>query len=97
VENQKLLTASTRCRFVQFKLVTRLLETRRESFNLLLLLRYGYSKILLQLRDVPSCSSKRTVKFRNKSYDQPAQERDGSFRCNSQTTRNANPKGERPD
>jgi hypothetical protein len=30
--------------------VTHLLETRRESFNLLLLLRYGYSEILLQLR-----------------------------------------------
>jgi hypothetical protein len=37
LEHQELLTARiTRCRFVQFKLVTPLLETRRESFNLLL-------------------------------------------------------------
>jgi hypothetical protein len=38
---------------VQFKLVTHLLETRRESFNLLLLLCYGYSETLLQLHDGP--------------------------------------------
>jgi hypothetical protein len=36
LEHQELLTARiTRCRFVQFKLVTPLLDTRRESFNLL--------------------------------------------------------------
>jgi hypothetical protein len=68
------------------------------AFNLLLLLCDGYSGILLfNCVMVASCSSKRTVKFRNKSYDQPAQEGDGRFRCNSQTTRNTNPKGERPD
>jgi hypothetical protein len=82
--------------FVQFKLVTDLLETRLESFNLLLLLCDGYSEILLQLRDGPILFLKAHRKSQEQELRSASSRKGWKFSLQLSNNRQRNPKGERP-